>query len=138
MTLCDWSLSFSLKWSRTLTSTRAWWWKRFLFLIIFMATWLPERWSRALMTWPKEPLPITSRISYLYAMWSCICCGWCFGWLMWNTGYLKGFLKEKYLFSTKLFFVIQIFRTKWLQSFCTKFWDFWNILILFFIIKKLR
>jgi hypothetical protein len=39
-------------------------------LIILMARCWLVLWSNARMTWPKLPLPITSRISYRYDMWS--------------------------------------------------------------------
>jgi hypothetical protein len=41
------------------------------YLIILMAICWLVLWSNARMTWPKLPLPITSRISYRYDMWSC-------------------------------------------------------------------
>ena len=43
----------------------------FLLRIILAATCFPVLWSRALTTWPKDPLPRTSNTSYLYTKWSC-------------------------------------------------------------------
>lgn len=43
----------------------------FLLRIILMATSSLLLWSRHFRTCPKEPFPITSRTSNLYAMWSC-------------------------------------------------------------------
>lgn len=74
ITLWDPSKSFSLNSSRIFNSTTAWFTKRFLFLIIFIATCWFVLWSRARITWPKLPFPITSKISYLKAIWSCSTC----------------------------------------------------------------
>lgn len=71
ITLWDPSKSFSRSSSRIFNSTTAWLTKRFLFLIIFIATCWFVLWSNARITCPKLPFPITSKISYLKAMWSC-------------------------------------------------------------------
>jgi len=59
------------RFSRTLISTRAWWWKRFLLRMILTATMSPVLWSRHSRTWPNEPLPRTPTTSYRNWMWSC-------------------------------------------------------------------